>query len=286
MIQHEVYRKRSTLRRLSAALLAAVLAAAAAGLSLPPAASAASIEVTDALKKSFDRTAAAADPALRTRLEAQYAKLLTARSQRENWENTVKKAHYANDEQEAAIRRSLREVDANKLKELERQIEQAKRAAEPIDQLYASVNRMADLARSAGQKELAKQYRSRAEAIKPAVQLARQEIRRKQDALKAAKKARTDKVNRIRTVLAEREKLDARIKAERTALTSPSRRIGEEWKNFKAAVKAQDAARTSSALSKLIADHETIVNVHQRIHNHERSIGAVLDRASAMLAAR
>lgn len=270
--------------RMTALALAAVLILSAGVMLLPAAASAAKIEVTASVKAQFDRTAAAAQPAMRSRLQSQYGKLLTARNQRESWELAVKQSRYLNDEQEAAIRRSLRDLDADKIKSLERQVEQAKLHAKPASEMYTAAKRLASAAKSSGQKTLYTYYRNRADTLKLAADLARDEVKRKEEALRTAKRARTDRAKQIRAVLAEREKLNARIKAERAALTVPNRRIGEVWKNFKTAVKAEDSARTASALTQLIADHETIVAVNKRIHAHERSAAEVINRARRMLA--
>ncbi|MGW8825116.1 hypothetical protein ACWGNU_23650 [Paenibacillus lautus] len=56
-----------------------------------------------------------------------------------------------------------------------------------------------------------------------------------------------------------------------------------EWKNFKAAVKANESARTSDALSRLLTLSGEILAKKKSIHTYEQKIESVIARANALL---
>ncbi|MGE7056218.1 hypothetical protein ACQKI4_27035, partial [Paenibacillus glucanolyticus] len=56
-----------------------------------------------------------------------------------------------------------------------------------------------------------------------------------------------------------------------------------EWKNFKAAVKAKESARTSDTLSRLLTLSGQILTKKKSIYQYEQKIETIITRANAQL---
>lgn len=124
---------------------------------------------------------------------------------------------------------------------------------------------------------------SQAGGMKILVALGREDIRNKQAALTAAKKERTSKAAKVRSILSEIDPYKSKIKGDKSAMTTPNKLMTTEWKNFKAAVKANESARTSDALSRLLTLSGQILAKKKSIHTYEQKIESVISRANAQL---
>jgi hypothetical protein len=259
-------------------LLACLLLAA-------PAHAAVRIEVTNATKDAFERTKAQAARAQQSQLDKQMSELNVLGKQAEYWEDKTRATKKRSDEAQAVIRKQLKAIDAAKVEQLEKQVKDAKTKYEPLFTSYTALNKQISASRAAGTKQLTSLLRSQAEAMQPAVQLARGIVRAKEQSLKAAKEERTKKMDKVRAILDDIAPLKVRIQAERSAMKAPAARIGTEWKNFKLAVKKADPNRTSSSLTYLVADFKLVVAKSSAIDELETRIAGVVARAQEQLKA-
>ena len=250
-----------------------------------PAHAAVRVEVTYSTQEAFELTKAQAARAQQSQLDKQMSELNVLGRQAEYWEDKTRATKRRSDEAQAIIRKQLKAVDAAKVAELEKQVKDTKAKYEPLFASYTALNKQIAASRSAGAKELTSLLRSQAEAIQPAVQLARGIVRAKEQSLKAAKEERTKKMNKVRAILDDIDPIKVRIQAEKSAMKAPAARIGTEWKNFKLAVKKADPHRTSSSLTCLVADFKLVVAKSSAVDELETRIAGIVARAQAQLKA-
>ena len=141
----------------------------------------------------------------------------------------------------------ISEIDKDKIRKLEVQRSEKPSTSRCLIPIPRSINKSP---RPKTQRQIALQdLQSQASGMKILVSLGRDDIRTKQAALTAAKKESFQSA-KVRSILSEIESYKSKIKGDKSAISTPNKLMATEWKNFKAAVKTNESARTSDALSR------------------------------------
>ncbi|MGG3281372.1 hypothetical protein [Paenibacillus solani] len=252
-------------------------------LTLSPYASAAAIEFTDSLQAQFNATADKAGSTTRTKLIKQYNDFKSEQKQAMDWDDRISALHYSNEAKISEMRKRISEIDKDKIRRLEEQLQTAKTKSQPLFDSYTRLNKQITAAKKLKDKTLSKMLQSQADAMKIIVTLARQDIRNKQAALTAAKKDKSAKAANIRSILSDIDPYKSKIKSDKSAISTLKKLLSTEWKNFKAAIKANDSARTSDILKRLLTLSSQILTKKKSIFNHEHKIETIIARAQAQL---
>lgn len=265
---------------LTAALVVALLLSTTIGSG---SVAAATLQFTDAVRTSLVKTAGTAGSTKQAKLVKQYDDLAALQKQAMEWDNKTSTLHYNNEALVTAIRKKIKEIDADKIIKLEDQVKQTKAKYQPLFNTYSSLTKQVAAVKSFKDKSLYKVLRGEADVMKIAVGLARQDIRTKEDSLKAAKSDKSRKATQIRSILTEITPLKTKITAERSLQSTPNKSITTEWTNFKGAAKKGDADRSGDCLARLLTLSGQITTYKQNMYNLEVKISAVIQRANSQL---
>lgn len=265
------------IRKITSVLLAFLIAASA---SIP--ASAASYELSNSQKAGFDKSAGS-DAPLQARLNAQYAELIGLQQQDKDWDARVKAAGGQNDEALSDLRREIAAIDSVPLGKLKTEMEQTKERYKPILDSYTALNKQISAAKSLPGKELISFLRMRADSMKILVQLAKLDMKTKENAYRSAKDGATAKQKKVRTAMADIEPLEAAIKAGKSSAGEIKKRFADNWKAFTPLVKKGDPHALASALDNMLGDYRQIVAHKQSLYNLEMQIGGIIETAEAQL---
>jgi hypothetical protein len=249
----------------------------------PSPAEAAAVELSVPIQASFNKTAASADSATAVKLNTLYKELGTLLEQDRNSEAKIKALHYRNEEALIVLRKKIREIDADKLNKLTTQVLQTKERYKPLFAHYTSANKQITLAKPLKNKVLNSLLRAQADALKLSVQLARQDIKNKEDSLKSAKTATALKIKNARNTLATIDPLKVQIKAQRSAANLPRKSLSPVWTNFKYAIKQGEAKSTLDSLSTLVRLSRQIVDQQKKIDSLEIKISDIITRLKAQI---
>lgn len=251
--------------------------------SLAPYASAAAIEFTDSLQAQLNATADKAGGTTRTKLIKQYNDFRSEQKQARDWDDRISALHYANEAKTSEIRKRINEIDKDKIRRLEEQLQTAKAKSQPLFDSYTRLNKQIAAAKKLKDKTLSKMLQSQADGMRIVVTLARQDVRNRQTALTTAKKEKSAKAAKIRSTLSGIEPYKIKIKADKSAISTPNKQLSTEWKNFKAAVKSNDTARTSDILHRLLTLSGQILTKKKSIYSHEQKIESMIAIAQNQL---
>jgi len=245
-------------------------------VALPFSASAAAIELTSSLKASLDKTAVAADTKTGAALRELYAELGSQLQADKDAAANIKALQYRNEEAAILLRKQIRDIDAARVGRLAAEVQQAKTRYKPLFDGYTALNKQVALAKSLKNKTLSSVLGIQAQAMKLSVQLAREDIKKKDAAHKAAKTAASAKIKAARDSLAAIDPLKVQIKALRSGLSSTRSGLSPVWANFKYALKKNDAGSARQALASLVAGVKTIVSQQNKIYALEKRISDVI----------
>lgn len=248
-----------------------------------PFANAAAIEFTDTVQAQLNATADRAGGTVRTKLIKQFDDFKSERNQVMDLDDRISSLRYANEAKASETRKKISEIDKDKIRKLEDQLQAAKTKYQPLFNTYSALNKQITAAKKLKDKSLSKMLQSQASGMKILVSFGRDDIRNKQAALTAAKKERTSKAAKVRSILSEIESYKSKIKGDKSAISTPNKLMTTEWKNFKTAAKANESARTSDALSRLLTLSGQILTKKKSIYSHEQKIESIITRANAQL---
>jgi hypothetical protein len=244
---------------------------------------AAPAELSVTARTKLEQVIANADSRLAKQLRDQLTALRANQEQDLAWEGTIKAIHYQNEADLIRIRKQIKLVDADKLSKLYSQVQTLKARYKPLFDSYSALNRQIDLAKILRNKTINSTLRSQADVIKIAVQLARKDIRNKEDIHKKAKEESTKKIKQLRDSLSAIEPIKVKMKAEQSRMNTPKQRFASEWKVYQAAIKKGDAKSIIRSLTSLTS-FVIQVNDHKiKIHNYEKSIRDILHRVEARI---
>jgi hypothetical protein len=235
---------------------------------VPTPMSAASIELTAAAKTAFDKTSAGAGPVLEAKLNYQYNSFLTLQEQDQSLDERIKATHYSNEETLIALRKQVRQINAEKINQLEIKLKQTKDLYSPLFTVYNSLNTF---------------FGSQSDSTKAAVQLARLDIKLKKDTLDKLKDTTSKKIKLIRDILDEIDPITVQIKKERSAISTPKSRIPSVWDSFKQALRNNEAKNALDSITDLVSLMNKIIEQKQKIYNLELRIKDIQLRAKAQI---
>lgn len=248
-----------------------------------PSAKAASMEFTDSVRTSLNKTAEAAGGSTETRLKKLYNDLAALDKQLTAQDTKTNSLRLSNEARLIQTRKQIANIDADKILKLDNQAKSARSKLQPLLDLHSSLNKQAAAVKSLKDKSLHKSLKQKADAMKPAIDLARLHIRNREAELKAAKSEKTRKTKEIRSVLSQIDTVKIKIKAERSSVSSKNKSIAAEWKNFKTALKNKDAGRASDTLTRLINLSNQVLAHKQSIHKLETQISDIIAKAAAKI---
>jgi hypothetical protein len=240
-------------------------------------------KLTAAAKTSLDKTAAEAPAQLRAKLTARYSELEALYVREQQLEQDTKALHKANAEAEAALRERMKQLDAAKLDKLLKQTTEAKERYKPLFTLQTSLNKQLAAARKLKNKTLTEALATQAEVVKLSAQLARQEIRWKEEAYAKAKADKDKVVKEVRAVLATGDTVLSQLRTEKSASVQTGKLIAAENKNTSAILKKRNAEESFTALSSLTVLSGKLVSQKATIYGLEQKYGSILSKADKLL---
>lgn len=248
-----------------------------------PAELSAAVNLTPTVEAAFGGLASEADPAMRAAMGKLMSDLTVLDAQDLQWEEKVKNLQFRNEETLGILYKQINRIGADNVQKLEAEVKQAKARYRPLFDYYASLNRQITAARRIGSKQAVSLLRAQADGVRISTQLARLDIRNKEDRLRAAKDAAAKAKARIRGTLAAADPLKVRLKADRSAIARHKRSLSDPLDSFKRAVKKKDAAGATAALSELVTLSRQIVERKQASYDLESRISTVIQQAKGQL---
>jgi hypothetical protein len=248
-----------------------------------PAGAAALPEFTPAQKAAYVKTLKSGDPRQTATLTKEYADWEMLRQSESAAEKMISELHYRNEEALLGLRRKVKQIDEAKLAGLRQISLNTKQRYQRLFDLYRSVNLQLGAARKIGNKTLTEAFRTQAESLKIPVQLARQDIRQKDEAYGAAKLAAQAKIKKIRDVLSAVDPLEVKIRAGKSTWSAPRESRWTVWKALTAAFARQDAATAGRMFASVNELSRQIADRQQKVLELENRISAVIRSAEALL---
>jgi Membrane-bound metallopeptidase len=245
--------------------------------------SAAKLAMTESVAARLDGTVAAASGTFKSRLRTDYDKLALLQKKELQLDSDLKSASAANNQYAAQVRKRINEIGAARIRQLETAIQKTTDKYQPLFATYDALRDSADLAKSLGNKELAAAIRKQADGMKPAIELARADIRNRKEQLTAAKREIAKQKSGIRDMLKETDAVKKRISAERKAVAALNKQLSPTWSNFTKALGRKDAARATDALGIVLSLCADNVKLKEKMLEMERSIGKTIANADARL---
>jgi hypothetical protein len=277
-------RRTATLRVAVAVVLAFAFATTASlALQAPSVATAATVELTAPVQASFDAAVAKADASSASKLKLLYRDLGSLVEQDQSTEAKIKSLHYRNEEALIAVRKQIRDIDAAKIDALDAKVKQVKDRYKPLFTAYTAVNQQISAAKYLKNKTLNAMLRAEADGMKPAILIAREDIKSKEAALKSAKDAAAKRIKAARDLLATIDPIEVQIRAERSAAGLPRKSLSPAWTNFKHALKTSETRGTQDSLGTLVALSSQIVEQQQKIFSLETKIGDIIVRTRTLI---
>ncbi|MNH98279.1 hypothetical protein D3C73_509980 [compost metagenome] len=240
---------------------------------------AAAFEFSATTQTNFDKLTAAADSATAARLKQQYTDLLALQLKDQSLDGELTKIKKSNDAADLLTRQRLKEIDTINLNKLEQEVKAIREKYASLFQAYESLNKQLSVARSLKNKWLTTLLSTQAESMKTAVQLARLHIRSKDDALQAAKVAKSKTVKQVRLTLADIEPLETQIKAAKSTISTINKQFNTEGAIVKQAIKSKDAGRTLDGLTRMLSYLRQVTEQKQKTVGYHQKITAIIAKA-------
>lgn len=234
---------------------------------------------------TVEKISQGAEPSLRSKLNEQVKQIETLEARDLNLNEEIGTLHGSNGQKLASVQAQLKQLNSGKLEGLEKQVRDTKARYKPLFDLHGSLNKQLSAARKLKNKTLKSALQNQLDVVKVSAQLAREEIRAKEEALSAAKEAKTKTAKQVRSILEEVAVNQARINTEKKAAADTGKQIAAESKKLTASLKKKDAASLLTNLSAMSSLSQQLLNRKSRIIDMEKKIGTVIDKASALLPA-
>lgn len=249
------------------------------------AANAAAAVLTPSIQAAFELTAAAAESSARVKLKSQYSELSAQTAQYESREEQIRILHESNAQALLVVRNQIKEIDQAAVAKLTSAVSSVKQHYQPLFDQYSALNNRITLLKGLKDKTLNSVLRTQAEAMKIAVQIARQEIRDKEALLKAAKEERTRKITAARKTLAGIDSPQTTIKSQKSVAAALNQRITADFGDFKSAIRKQNPVLAGQSLTSLLSGYKQIAASKQKIIELEQKVAAVIAATAKQIAA-
>ncbi|MFD0712026.1 hypothetical protein [Paenibacillus sp. GCM10027626] len=273
----------SIFRKLLLAIVSMLLTAMLLAIPFPPAPAAAAIQVSAAVKNALDKLLAASTATTQASIRTAYNEFVRLQGEDAEWDSKLKTLQQQNTAAEQQVRKQISAIDSAKINALKQQAEQARARYKTLFEQYAFINRQLATARALKNKTSTALLRNQAELMKPAVQLARSDIRGKDTLLKSARQAATQRKNKIKADLAETAPLKTTRKNLKQSITDQKKKLAAEWKQASAAIRQANSAVTLRSLASAAAASSQLVELKKSAHATESKIAAVIERARKQL---
>jgi hypothetical protein len=249
----------------------------------PISALAAVFELTASDKSALNKIIAASDKTTADQVNKLYAELVATKQQEQDWDKSIKDIHRDNEETLIDLRKQTKQIDADTRKKLETEVQQTKARYSPLFTLYESLNKQLLLAKLMMNKGLSSQLRQQIDNMKMVIQVARYDIRSKEDALKATNLASANIIKQIRRTMADIDPIKVKANLEKGKVSSINKQFTSDLKIFKQTVKKGSASQTIESLTTLVSLSHQIDEKKQNIYNHEQSIRDILIKAKSQI---
>lgn len=270
-------------RQIIGRALARVLLVMLVGLLVASPADAASYELSATSQKLLDGVIAKASQGDATRLRSLHNGLLSLHKQELEWEQKAKNVQFAREEAEIAVRKQMSEIGSARIAKLTTEVANLKKRYEPVFAMKDEVAKQLSWAKSAKQSVLVKMLQFQSDNAKLAVQIAKQDIKSKEESLKAAKQEATAAKARVRNTLNEMNPLKVQIRAKRSAISTLNRQYTSEMRVLVQALKKGEATPIMTSLSALDKHYRQIVAHRKEIHELESKISAIVSKAKSLI---
>ncbi|NOV01864.1 hypothetical protein [Paenibacillus planticolens] len=247
-----------------------LLAALALATAISAEASAAApIEITPAL---LDKTLAAATQTQANRIHSLKDELHTLQKQEQEWDTAISTQHSQNKETHAELSKQAKAIDEAQLAKLEEDVLQTRARYKPLLSLYTALNKQIEDVRPFKNKSMNTLLRLQAAALKIPVQLARSDIKAKENTLQAAKEKASKATKKIRSLLDDIDPTNVQIKAKQSAVNSSRKSLSPLWSAFKKSAKQGEPLGVQSSLTSMVSLLRQINEEKQRIFKLETTV--------------
>ena len=262
-------------------ILAAVLASS---WSHPVFAAEPALTVTQ--KKNWDQTLAEADTPTRNRLQREFADFESLMQISRDLDRKIREIQKQNAVKEAILRKEIRKVDEARLARLKAEADQTKAKYQKLLNQYSTVNKQLESARKLKNKTLISLYQAQADVLKIPVQLAKQEIKAKEDAYQNAKRSANDKIGKLRDTLSGIDPVKAQIRSAKSALKPPQDSRWTAWKSFTSTLtKTHRNPKTAASLLASVNDAtRQIIRLQHQIYTLESKTAEILRKTELQMA--
>ncbi|MBP3967263.1 hypothetical protein [Paenibacillus lignilyticus] len=269
----------SMMRKPISAVLLALLALL---LSMPASVSASSVKLTESAQSKLSKQISEAGSyAMKQNLTAQLLSLTTLQQKEDSLDTAIASLHYYNGNAMTAIRARISQIDAAKISKLTQDVAQTKERYKPLFAMYTSLNTQIKDAKFLRLKQLAALLQIQADLLKPSTQLARTEIRIKEELLKSAKASTAATIKHLRAKLAETDPLRSQITSVQAVIAGTKKNISPVVKTLNETIKANSHEGTLQSLTTLVSISRTIVEQKQRVSVFETRISEIIRATNA-----
>ncbi|QHW31655.1 hypothetical protein GZH47_12915 [Paenibacillus rhizovicinus] len=250
---------------------------------VPGTAFAASVSLSQTAQTALAKHIAAAPAVTKDKLNAQSSSLQAYQRQETSLDDQYKVLHSNNDIALDAVNKRIKLIDAAKLSRMTNELNALRGRYQPLFDQYTAINKQVAAARALKLKELASLLSRQAEMIKPAVQLARADIRIRQETLSDAKAATAKKIKTFKTSLAAIDPIHAQTKIALASVSGTKKSIPDVVKTLNACVKSGSFEGTLQSLSTLVSLSRSIVEQKTRVIGHENQITGIIKQVGAQV---
>jgi len=229
-------------------------------------------------KKNWEQTLAEADTPTRSKLQREFADFESLMQISRDLDRKIRQIQEQNAVKEAILRKEIRKVDEARLARLKAEAEQTKAKYQKLLDQYSIVNKQLESARKLKNKALISLYQSQADMLKLPVQLAKQEIKAKEDAYQNAKRSANDKIGKLRDTLSGIEPIKAQIRSAKSALKPPQDSRWTTWKSFTSTLTKthRNPKNAASLLASVNDATRQIIRLQHQIYNLENKVAEIL----------
>lgn len=255
-------------------------------LILPATIEAAGIELGVTAQKAWNNVLNKADRQTKASLQRGYENVGSLEGQGKAWEQKTKALHTSNMAELKRLQASIRQTDEKKISSLTHSLKRAQARYEPLFALYTAVNKQLDAARATKNKEWTAVVRAQADTLKPAVQLAREEIRLKKNELAEARKRKNTEIKRLRSMLSGADSVKRQIQTAKKQVSLTKERYSNALKQFKQSLKQTQPSRVLSSLNQLVSATEKWTSTKQHVYTLEQKVSNHYTKVNQELAKR
>ncbi|NMO95840.1 hypothetical protein [Paenibacillus lemnae] len=178
---------------------------------------------------------------------------------------------------------SIKGIDKSKVDQLQASYDKTKQQHAPLLAEYTELGKQAAAARKAKNTKSALMYDLKRNRIKEEAAAARLDIKKKYDALSAAKKQKAAKDKVVKDALIPVSAVKKLITAENKSIADMNKRKSAADKRYKSAVKTGNAITAAAELNLLLTELKKMNASHQKILGWEKEIQRLIAAAENKL---